>query len=332
MRYMKTHEVEKLLGINKQTLYFYEKEALIHPQREINGYRDYDETDIKTLKLIKTLRDLDFSIDDIRLVLHRDITFQECLEKKVNYLDDSLKEINEVKLLAEMMKEKEVPVLSEVKEMQPVYPYQIGLKKTTKKVSLGRRKTRDFLIKELRNRLILAVLMLGACYIGFSRALKGFISLPWAMLTGICVCIALFAELLKDDRFIEFDEQGISYHLYHDIKAQWRYLGHILKNEDEQDIQHVRYEDICKVEVKVVRRYLKIPMTNLPMHMYTIDLKFYFPNGDEYFLLNPLMLEHDQQWMAAILLEKVSAIDDKEEALKALAQGKALNDWMKEKI
>ena len=39
--YMKTHELEKELGISKHTIFYYEKEGIITPQRDDNGYRSF---------------------------------------------------------------------------------------------------------------------------------------------------------------------------------------------------------------------------------------------------------------------------------------------------
>ena len=39
---MKTHELEKELGISKHTIFYYEKEGIVTPQRDANGYRSYN--------------------------------------------------------------------------------------------------------------------------------------------------------------------------------------------------------------------------------------------------------------------------------------------------
>ena len=39
--FMKTHELEKELGISKHTIFYYEKEGIVTPQRDENGYRSY---------------------------------------------------------------------------------------------------------------------------------------------------------------------------------------------------------------------------------------------------------------------------------------------------
>ena len=57
---MKINEVERLVGVTKRNIRFYEKEGLLAPDRNAeNGYRDYGEADVETLKKIKLLRKLD---------------------------------------------------------------------------------------------------------------------------------------------------------------------------------------------------------------------------------------------------------------------------------
>jgi len=43
--FMKTHELEKELGISKHTIFYYEKEGIVTPQRDENGYRVQDVQD-----------------------------------------------------------------------------------------------------------------------------------------------------------------------------------------------------------------------------------------------------------------------------------------------
>ena len=49
---MKTNELEKEIGLSKYTIRYYEKEGLIQPKREENGYRDYDDETVQKLKII----------------------------------------------------------------------------------------------------------------------------------------------------------------------------------------------------------------------------------------------------------------------------------------
>ena len=93
---MKTHEVEKLLGITKQALIYYEKENLINPSRDENNYRNYNEDDLRLLKLILMLRSLDLSIDEIKLILNNQLSIRAALENKKEFINQSKLELIDI--------------------------------------------------------------------------------------------------------------------------------------------------------------------------------------------------------------------------------------------
>lgn len=90
---MKTHDVEQLLGITKQTLIYYEKEGLIKPSRNKNNYREYNQNDIELLQLILTLRSMAISVDDIKLILSGELSIRYCLKNKQEYFQQEKKKI-----------------------------------------------------------------------------------------------------------------------------------------------------------------------------------------------------------------------------------------------
>ena len=63
---MTIREAEQRTGLDRATIRFYEKEGLISPKRQENGYRDYGEADITALLRIKLLRELGVSLEEIR--------------------------------------------------------------------------------------------------------------------------------------------------------------------------------------------------------------------------------------------------------------------------
>ena len=66
-RRLKINEVEALVGITKKNIRFYEAEGLLTPRRNSeNGYRDYGEAEVETLRRIKLLRKLGFPLEEIR--------------------------------------------------------------------------------------------------------------------------------------------------------------------------------------------------------------------------------------------------------------------------
>ena len=66
---MRIKQVEEHLGIDRETVRFYVKEGLLSPHQGSNRYRDYSDEDIRQLKRILIMRDLDMSLSDIRQVL-----------------------------------------------------------------------------------------------------------------------------------------------------------------------------------------------------------------------------------------------------------------------
>ena len=63
---VRIQELERIVGIERATIRFYEKEGLIAPVRSENGYRDYSEADAEELQRIRLLRELGVSLDTIR--------------------------------------------------------------------------------------------------------------------------------------------------------------------------------------------------------------------------------------------------------------------------
>lgn len=93
---MKTNELRTTLGISKAALRYYEKEKLIKPVRDSNGYRNYSEEDIRLLKIILLLRSLEISIDEIKLILNNELSLNECLKTKKDYIQNDIKNKQEL--------------------------------------------------------------------------------------------------------------------------------------------------------------------------------------------------------------------------------------------
>ena len=94
---MKTNDLERDLGLSKHTIRYYEKEGFIQPQRDENGYRNYNSNDVQVLKLVKFLRNLEISIDDVKAILNGELDFHECLKINQIHLDKQIESIKEIK-------------------------------------------------------------------------------------------------------------------------------------------------------------------------------------------------------------------------------------------
>ena len=84
---MKIKQVEELVGITSKNIRFYESQGLIIPERAENGYREYRQKNIDTLKKIKLLRKLGVSVDEIKSVLSECTSLEECLERHIDILE-----------------------------------------------------------------------------------------------------------------------------------------------------------------------------------------------------------------------------------------------------
>ena len=93
MKAMNINEVEKLTGISKPNIRFYEKKGLIKPKRnKDNDYRDYSLDDINVLEKIKLFRLLSFSIDEISKMLKSGKLID--VENHIKELQDQIDSLN----------------------------------------------------------------------------------------------------------------------------------------------------------------------------------------------------------------------------------------------
>ena len=106
---MTIKEVEERSGVTRANVRFYEKEGLLITKRNtINGYREYSEDNINTLKKIIFLRNLDVTIEDIRNVQMNKITMEELLSDYSVILKEKAKSYEESRLTClEMIKNSE---------------------------------------------------------------------------------------------------------------------------------------------------------------------------------------------------------------------------------
>lgn len=108
---MKINEVENLIGMTKKNIRFYEEQGLITPARnKDNGYRSYDEEDIKTLEQIKLLRKLDVPLEEIRLLQKGVSTISDCMKRHIISLERKKSNLTQAITLCEQLKEFDIPL------------------------------------------------------------------------------------------------------------------------------------------------------------------------------------------------------------------------------
>lgn len=90
---MKINELEKILNVSRANIRFYEKEGLLTPERNENGYREYDENEISILKKIIIYRKLGISIPNIKDIFAGKLTLSDSMNESINSINSELTEL-----------------------------------------------------------------------------------------------------------------------------------------------------------------------------------------------------------------------------------------------
>ena len=102
----KIGEFSKITNISVKALRYYDEEEILLPsfRNDENGYRYYNEEDFKKAKLLVLLRELDFSISEIKDVLsicnsNEDLSYifdekKEMIKTKISHQEELLKKLN----------------------------------------------------------------------------------------------------------------------------------------------------------------------------------------------------------------------------------------------
>ena len=98
---MQINEVIQKVDLTKRAIKYYEEQGLISVNKDKNGYRNYSEEDVKTLKEISVYRKLGISIKDIKVLLNtKDKQLLENIYKeKLSKIKENQKEIDSLRKL-----------------------------------------------------------------------------------------------------------------------------------------------------------------------------------------------------------------------------------------
>lgn len=100
-------EVETLVGLTSKNIRYYEDVGLIKPNRNNeNSYRIYSNDDLKKLKIIKFLRELNVPIQEIKLLFENKISLIECMEDRISKIKREEEKYKKIKSMClEIIKE-----------------------------------------------------------------------------------------------------------------------------------------------------------------------------------------------------------------------------------
>ena len=323
---MKTHELEKELGISKHTIFYYEKEGIVTPQRDDNGYRSYSQEDLQKLIMVKFLRNLNISIDDVKAILNNELDFKECLKINQIHLEEQIKSLEEVQENIEMYVRKDLPMLPALQQIQrETKNYKLGYQKTTDTVSLGRRLTKKLAIKKFLYKFIptfLIVLFFSA--VNEQDVLTRVLSV--LVISFVFTNGLIAADFLSQS--VEFLNDRIRYYHFKGFKDNIKYFYAVLFGKEPKFMNEYKYEDIQSVELLLKHRYENY-RTPIARDWYVLDYRFEFKDGNHFYFYCPFTIDDDARFIGMILDEKVENVIDKDHVIDALKNGIHLNDYMK---
>ena len=121
----KIGEFSKLSMLSVKALRFYEKEGLLSPAHvdEWSGYRFYEASQLGTAATIKALRQLDFSVEEIRAHLSG-VPLREVLQAKKDVLLQKQADISaQISIINYLMEERDMNYQAVVKEISECIVY-----------------------------------------------------------------------------------------------------------------------------------------------------------------------------------------------------------------
>lgn len=87
---MQILDVEQKTGLDRATIRFYEKENLVVPKRESNGYRIYTQDDLQLLLKVKLLRQLGVPLCKIKELHQGSGDFSVVLQEQIRFLEQQI--------------------------------------------------------------------------------------------------------------------------------------------------------------------------------------------------------------------------------------------------
>lgn len=95
---MNIKEVEVRTGLKAANIRYYEREGLLHPERNRrNNYREYSQEDVETLERIKMLRMLDVPLQKIEALQSGELTLPALMEERERALLEEIRHMEQLK-------------------------------------------------------------------------------------------------------------------------------------------------------------------------------------------------------------------------------------------
>lgn len=99
-------QISKLLGINKETIRYYEKFGLLPlPEKKENGYKIYTKRHIEIMEVILIVKDSGFTLKEIKDIISfpeeelnsQNDLFKEMIFKKIEVIENKIQDLHSLK-------------------------------------------------------------------------------------------------------------------------------------------------------------------------------------------------------------------------------------------
>lgn len=319
---MKTNEVEKQFGISRQTLFFYEREGLLHPERTEGDWREYGSKDIRTLKLILFLRDIQLPLKDIKALFREECSFQSCLKEQGEKIHREMMTLADAERKIRWLSSHDLPLLdyadlldSWQKTRDSGRPAVLGLRKNPLKI---------------RRRIILLIICVSIyLLICLSLPVSAY-SRTSSLLMAAAILTAGIRGLSALPSWISFEENGI--HFFQtpvSIREQLQCIQDIMAGRELHSIRFFSYQEISSLRIITKKRVVRCGVQILPEIHYAVTYRFVMNDGTVISLEDPAAYDNDRQITAIILLNRISSIHDPDHMLTFFAEGKNISEAMK---
>lgn len=328
---MKIKEVEKILQMNAQTIRYYDKLGFLTPKRDANGYRNYTEEDIKILKKIRFLRELDIPLEIIERIISNQDEFQNILENHIKNLQIQVDTLKEIQNKCISLNQKNIPLLDAVvngefedisydskTQINSVFQKAIEFMKPYSVITIGKKITPYQFIKSVILTFI-SVIFIDSVFIMYLKT-RGFINSIslglWIVITLILTIMCVF--ILFKEKYYEFGETH--FYIFDSYKMKLKSMLAIINNSSNQLAKCYLYKDIDHVKITVEKKTGGLGFG--PETYFNILYDFHMIDGYDFTINSSLYNKNDQNRKSVYdILEyhKVKIID-KNNIKEALVQ------------
>lgn len=327
---MKIKEVENMLQMNGQTIRYYEKLGLVHPSRDANDYRNYSLDDIKDLKKVRFLRELDIPLESIESIIKDPDKFQEILAYHLETLQIQVENLEEIQRRCLELTKKNIPLLDTIidgefedmiiesnSKMKSLLKNRLDFMQPYPVITLGKKSTPYQFILKVFGILIVSLFL---CYmfnygfkiLSFDLGISNFIVFIIAIIFWM-----LFVIFTTHEKYYEF--RDVDFYIFNSstmkLKKRLKVIRAILNNSTSKLAQRFLYQDIQKVAIQINKKYA-------PTKSFEIIYYFYMNDSSVYEINSSFFHKDDQdrKTIYDILLYHDVTIIDKQDLRTALNQ------------